>query len=651
MKKYFVKQEDNSDCGACSLLSIIKYYNGYVPLEIVKLDTLTNDIGTNLYNIKVASNKYGFNASGIKTDNIKEIHFPCIAQLNVSGFNHFVTVYKANNTVTYIDSATGIKDIPLTEFNELFTGYVLEIIPAGKIIKYRKNNIFKKILINLYKEHLKTIIILFLLALLVVILALGSGFNPILLKNKRIIPIVILISVSKIIISYLKNNIMSHLNKKINISLLNNYLKQIFNLPLKYLQLKMPGDFINRINDLDNVKNIFSKTILDIMINSLLFIFSLILLFIIEFKLTFCLLIITIIYIIFLYYINKNVYKKIILNVESENILIDRIIEYLNKIITIKTNKSLYFQAQLNNLVEDSNDKKLNLEKSINIFNLISTSLEELMIIIILIYYYHFKLDISFLLLYITIYSYNLESIKYYIQLFPTIMYFKDVIHRIKSVYDLDNESTKIEYSQDIILQNVSYSYDNITPIISNFNLKIKSGNKVLINGKNGSGKSTLLNIIYGSINDYKGKIYHNSKINYIHQSSELISGTILENIILNQKYDQKKLSKIIKILLLDDLINNKLKGYNFNVLSLANLSGGEKQKIILARGLYQDFGILLLDESLNEIAKNDRKIILNNIFNVYKDKTIIYISHYDDKIKFDQIINLAARKDQYVDR
>ena len=73
MKKYIVKQEDEFDCGACSLLSIIKYYDGYVPLEVIKIDTLTNEMGTNLYNIKTASIKYGFDASGIKTNDLKNI--------------------------------------------------------------------------------------------------------------------------------------------------------------------------------------------------------------------------------------------------------------------------------------------------------------------------------------------------------------------------------------------------------------------------------------------------------------------------------------------------------------------------------------------------------------------------------------------------
>ncbi len=119
-----------------------------------------------------------------------------------------------------------------------------------------------------------------------------------------------------------------------------------------------------------------------------------------------------------------------------------------------------------------------------------------------------------------------------------------------------------------------------------------------------------------------------------------------LDNIILDEQYDKEKLFNIIDILLLDDFINNKLKGLDFNITNISNLSGGEKQKILLARGLYKNFDILLLDESLNEIASSDRTIILNNIFNKYKSKTIIYISHYHDKANFNQIIKLTARKD-----
>ena len=95
---------------------------------------------------------------------------------------------------------------------------------------------------------------------------------------------------------------MSHLNKNINENLLKNYLKYIFNLPLKYLQMKKPGDFINRINDLNKTKDFFSSILVDAFINILFLIFSLILLFHFNYKITLILLMIVVIYLLILSY-------------------------------------------------------------------------------------------------------------------------------------------------------------------------------------------------------------------------------------------------------------------------------------------------------------------------------------------------------------
>lgn len=648
MKKYIIKQEDDTDCGACALLSIIKYYEGYVPLEVIKNDTLTNELGTNFYYLKLAAEKYGFNTIGKKITELKNIKLPCIAQLNMAGFHHFITIYKIDEKITYMDSSKGIVVASEKEFSQLFTGYILELTPAGKIMKYENSKVFKTMIVDIYHKYLKEICFLFFLSLVIVILFLVTGLNPVLLKNKSLIPLVIILSFSKILISYIKNSIMSRLNKKINIDLLKSYLERILNLPLKYMQLKKTGDFINRINDLENIKNLLSKSLLDILINSLMLIFGVLVLLLLEIKLTAILLLVTVFYTFILLRVNRKTYQKIILSIESENNLMDKIIEYLNNIKTVKTNPLGYFKDNLNDKVIESGNSKLSLEKIINIFELISSSFEEVIMIIILVYYYYCGADISTILIYITIYSYYLGSIKYYVNLLPSVMYFKDVITRIKSIYDISEEIPKYQIGkQDLYLQNISYSFDNINPILNNFNLKIKSGNKVLIKGVNGSGKSTLLDIIYGSITDYSGLVIKSEKISYFSQNDNLFSGTILENIILNNKYDKQKLYRISQILLLDNLIKSKPNGYYSRVSTLSNLSGGECQKIMLARSLYQDFDILLLDESLNKIFKEERQIILQNIFNTYKNKIIIHISHHFDNVKYDQIINLTARKEK----
>ena len=130
----------------------------------------------------------------------------------------------------------------------------------------------------------------------------------------------------------------------------------------------------------------------------------------------------------------------------------------------------------------------------------------------------------------------------------------------------------------------------------------------------------------------------------YCGKKDILFTDTIMNNIILDNKYDDKRFKKIESILSLKDIVNKKSNGYNTIVKD--NLSGGEYQRIILARALYSDSKILCLDESLSEINYHLRNKIIKRINTYYKNKTIIYVSHNLEENYFDKIINLTARKE-----
>ena len=183
-------------------------------------------------------------------------------------------------------------------------------------------------------------------------------------------------------------------------------------------------------------------------------------------------------------------------------------------------------------------------------------------------------------------------------------------------------------------------------------------GDNILIKGSNGSGKSSLLNMFYGIIDDYEGSISVGgipikdfslkslrSHISYVNQNQKLIPGTLLENIILGGKLEEDKLKIIEKMLNLDRIYQTKYNGLNSVIRD--NFSGGEVQKIILARALYKDFDILLLDEALSQIDISERRKILQNICEYYKKKTIIMVSHNKEYYKFDKIIFLNNRREK----
>jgi ATP-binding cassette subfamily B protein len=111
LKKVDVRQRDIKDCGAASLLSIIKYYDGYVPLEKIRQDTALSKSGITAYNLILAARKYGFDAKGIKAtaeDLLSgQLLLPAIAYVTLSnGLNHYLVIYKVNKkNITIMDPA------------------------------------------------------------------------------------------------------------------------------------------------------------------------------------------------------------------------------------------------------------------------------------------------------------------------------------------------------------------------------------------------------------------------------------------------------------------------------------------------------------------------------------------------------------------
>ena len=203
----------------------------------------------------------------------------------------------------------------------------------------------------------------------------------------------------------------------------------------------------------------------------------------------------------------------------------------------------------------------------------------------------------------------------------------------------------KFNLKNNLNLNNIYYKYGK-NKIINNLSLSIKFGQVVLVCGPSGTGKTTLIELIIGLILPEQGDIKYGKnsiydhlnlwqkKISYVSQSSYLIEDTLLNNILFdksNTKVDLKKINKVLEIVCLKDFVESDEIGLKKIINSNANnISGGQAQRIGIARALYQDFDILILDESLNSLDKLTSNQILKNLKHFYKDKLIIIVSHND---------------------
>lgn len=218
---------------------------------------------------------------------------------------------------------------------------------------------------------------------------------------------------------------------------------------------------------------------------------------------------------------------------------------------------------------------------------------------------------------------------------------------------DFEDSLNDIDDIKRITVKNLSFSY-NDRQVLKNINFTFNKGYKYAIFGGSGSGKSTLIKLLMGFYKTYDGKIFFNDvelktikneslwkQIAYIQQKVFIMSGTLKDNITLfSNKYTDEEISKVIELSGLNELIKNLPNGIDTHIEEGGkNFSGGEKQRISLARALLSDKSIFLLDESFSALDNKNSMEIEKNILDL--DKTIIMISHRtnDNLYKYDEII------------
>jgi ATP-binding cassette, subfamily B, bacterial PglK len=226
-----------------------------------------------------------------------------------------------------------------------------------------------------------------------------------------------------------------------------------------------------------------------------------------------------------------------------------------------------------------------------------------------------------------------------------------------KDLKIINNEA--IDFKEQITLENVSFNIGNNNKILEDISLNIKKNSKIGIIGQTGSGKSTLLNLLMGLIEPTSGKIkidkktlkdspIWKKKISFVSQSTYLLDESIIKNITFNQNdnlIDKKRLYEAIKIANLSEFIEKS----EFKLQTIvgergSKISGGELQRICIARAIYKDSEVLILDEFTSALDEKTENKIIENIFHL--EKTIIIASHRVQALKYcDEIYEVIDRR------
>ena len=680
-KNWVVLQEGNKDCGAASLLSVIRYYGGDISLDRLIEMTKTTKEGTNFYNISLAANNFRLLTKCYKVDDIdkiKKINVPFIVQMNNNNYNHFVVIYKVlNNKVIIMDPAKGKCVSDIFEFSSNWTGYIMLFEKMGVLPSYKDDKVLNKIIKECLFKNIKIILFLVILSVIFTVISCFVSlysevvFDEILDTNiNNLIVITIFFSILfivKNITNFLRNHLLIYLNQKLDISIILSTYSKVILLPYKFYKNKKVAEVLSRINDLSYLKNFISKVIVGIFLDFLVFIISLMIIYSIDKKILLLLLCNVFVYILIIIIFNKSVKNNTVLNQENNAIINNMIIESVSMFETVKglniednmiikfsrlyskLLNNLYYSDKINNII-------IMLKECINDIGMLIVNFTTFKMIM------NGNLTIGNYMTIAFLSSYLIYPIRNLVDMMGEYNYVKSAIKRGNNLLEYDEEKIYEErlllVNGNIIFNNLSYTFNNKHFVLNGVNLFIRDKEKVLILGESGCGKSTVMKILYKYYEVDRNMVYINGydlcdynlsdirkNITYVSQNEMLFTGTVRDNILLGRNIGEVEFLNICKLLHIDDIVNGNILGYDYFIEEGGiNLSGGQRQRIILARSLLKDSNIIMIDEGLNQVDIKLEREILNNMFNYFYNKTFIIVSHRHNNIDlYDRVIKMKG--------
>ena len=674
-----VKQRDASDCGAACLVSIAAYYGLYIPVSRIRIYAGTDKQGTSLSGLIEAAERLQFKARGVKARGVpmKSIPVPSVFHLILeNGMQHFVVVYKIKkNRVTYMDPASG-RLIQQAEksFEKSWSGVILLLLPSDH---FRQGNEKKSVYLrfwHLILPHRNLLIQALVGALIYTMLGLASSIyvqkiidfvlpdeNRSLMNILGMIMIVLLCF--QILIGYFKSLLALKTGQQIDTRLILGYYKHLLELPQRFFDGMRVGEIISRVNDALRIRVFINDVALSVIIHSLTLILSFTVMCVFYWKLALLMLLAVPLYLV-IYLVSNRMnakYQRRIM--ESGAALESQLVESIQGITTIRRfGSQAYFNLKTESRVIPFMRSAFISSHSGLLLSNAAEWITSLLTISILWTGSYFVMNRSLspgeLLSFYTLTAFFTNPVQALIGSNRSMQDALIAADRLFEIIDLETENGqdgKAEIEKfpegDLIIDRIHFNFGAGNPVFDELELRIPKFQITGIIGESGCGKSTLLSLIQkfyplagGRIRIGELDIRHIStviirkKIAAVPQQTDLFQGSIISNIALGEhEPDLERILNICKKLGLDEFISQLPAGYHTTIREQGtNLSGGQKQKLGIARALYLDPEILILDEATSALDPLSEQKVQETLQWFYsQNKTIILIAHRVTTIRY----------------
>ena len=677
-KLKYRQQLDESDCGAACLSMIASFFG--MPLSIAQVrNAAGTDIeGTNFKGLVDASRKYGLKGHAVKGDRgaiTIETPVPFIAHMHIqrsdnNWIDHYIVIHKIGKKKIELwdpDPLYQKQRISYEQFFEWWTGYAIFFEPTAAFTKSdKKENLFFKF-IPVFLPHTKTLFFAFISSVLLLVFGIISSFYykyvfDEVIYSKAAFSLhtltagVLFVTVIQCLIETVRNVLLSHFSFKTDLQLNFSYLAHIFNLPLSFFESRKSGEVLSRLGDLDKIKQTLSSAALSGIMDVVMLVASGPILLSINSKL-FGISIITVVLASVVSVIYAKIYRSYYSKSMSQNADVQSYLyESLNGVATVK---ALNAEEIVNAEYEKKKMTAVATGWTLNKYGISQGLVSGLIngVSGILIYWLGCSAIIGGTMSFGTLITFN-SLLGYFTgPLFRLINIQNQVqealvaAERVGEILELEKEKDEsVQYIKPqrieghINFEDVTFAYGSRRPVYEHFSLDISAGSWNAFVGPSGSGKTTFVKLIMKFYEIQQGRIfldgndirdidttYLRSKIGYVPQEIFLFSGTVRENIALhNSDAPLEAVIEAAKKAGAHEFIENLPKRYE-TVLGEhgGGLSGGEKQRIALARALLGNPSLIILDEATSsldtvseiEIHKVIRQLKTENI-------SVILIAH-----------------------